>query len=67
MRFCRESLALAMRPMRDRELPATRLSIEEDRQRASASANSEAASAAGGPRDAGSSVSAGGPESPGVP
>ena len=62
MRFCRESLALAMRPMRDRELPATRLSVEEDR-----SANSEAASAAGGPRDAGSSVSAGGPESPGVP
>ncbi len=53
MRFCRGRLALVMRPMRDGELPETRLSVEEDRQRASASANSEVASAAGGPRDAG--------------
>jgi len=47
MRFCRGNLALAMRPMRDGESPATRLSVEDDRQRASASANSEAPPAAG--------------------
>jgi 15-cis-phytoene synthase len=42
MRFCRGRLALVMRQMRDGELPGTRLSVEEDRQRAGASASREA-------------------------
>jgi 15-cis-phytoene synthase len=50
MRFCLGRLALVMRPMRDRELPATRLSVEEDRRRAGASTNGEAPPAAGSTR-----------------
>ena len=67
MRFCRGSLALVMRPMRDGELPAPRPSVEDDRRRAGASANGEVASAGGGPRDASRSVSGGGPESADAP
>ena len=47
MRFCWGKLALAMRPMRDGELPATRQSVEDDRRRAGASTNGEAPPAAG--------------------
>ena len=42
MRFCRGSLALVMRPMRDRELPAPRLSVDDDRQRAGAPRSDDA-------------------------
>jgi 15-cis-phytoene synthase len=53
MRFCRGRLALVMRQMRDGELPTTRLSVEDDRQRASASASSEASTNGEGPPAAG--------------